>query len=72
MPASLPPELAALARVDAGPLLPVTVRLDAETIAQVDALASALGRGERGRGPVMRHLVRAGLAATNTAIGEAQ
>jgi hypothetical protein len=66
MPAvtSLPAELAALARPDAGPLKPVTVRLDAASLAEVDALAQTLNRADRAA--VLRFLVRQGLEATRT------
>lgn len=62
MPSTLPPELAALARPAAGPLKPVTLRLDADALAEVDALAARLNRADRGA--VLRFLVRQGLAAT--------
>lgn len=60
-PTPLPPDLAALARVDAGPLQAVTVRLDAGAIAEVDALAQRLNRADRG--PLLRFVVREGLRA---------
>ena len=60
--ASLPPELAVLARPDTGPLKPVTLRLDYASLAEVDALAVRLNRADRGA--VLRFLVRQGLAGT--------
>jgi hypothetical protein len=60
--ASLPAELAALARPDAGPLRPVTIRLDAASLAEVDQLAQTLNRADRAA--VLRFVVRQGLAAT--------
>lgn len=67
--ASLSPELAALARPDAGPLKPVTLRLDSAALAEVDALAERLNRADRGA--VLRFLVRQGLAATREQLGAA-
>jgi predicted transcriptional regulator len=60
--ASLPAELAVLARSDAGPLKPITIRLDAASLAEVDQLAQLLNRADRAA--VLRFVVRQGLAAT--------
>ncbi len=60
--ASLPPELAVLARSDAGPLRPITIRLDAASLEEVDQLAQTLNRADRAA--VLRFLLRQGLAAT--------
>jgi hypothetical protein len=62
--ASLPAELAALARPDAGPLKPITIRLDSVSLAEVDELAQTLNRADRAA--VLRFLLRQGLAATRT------
>lgn len=58
----LPPDLAALARRNGGPSTwqPTTVRLEPDTLAEIDALAARLNRADRG--PVLRHLVKVGLA----------
>lgn len=60
--ASLPPELAALARSAAGPLKPITIRLDPACLAEVDQLAKTLGGADRAA--LLRFVVRQGLAAT--------
>jgi hypothetical protein len=63
MPATpLPPELAALSRRAPGALTPLSVRLDAATLAEVDQLAKQLNRAERAA--VLRYLIATGLAAT--------
>lgn len=61
MPSPLPPELAALARVDAGALVPTTVRIPLADLAELDRLAERLNRADRG--PLLRFVVRQGLAA---------
>ena len=60
--ATLPPELAALARRAPGALTPISVRLDANTLAEVDELAERLNRAERAA--LLRHLISTGLRVT--------
>lgn len=63
---AVPPELAALAP-PAGPLRPVSVRLDLPTMTALDALAQRLGGAHRG--VLLRHLIGRGLAAVLAELG---
>ena len=68
--AHLPADLAALARpAEGGVMRPVTVRLDAASLDEVDRIAQSLNRADRA--PLLRFVVRQGLAVVRDQLANA-
>lgn len=64
----LPPELAAISRLDANSMVPVSLRLDAFTLEGVEELRKRLNGPSRGA--LLRYLVSAGVDATFEKLSE--